>query len=133
MRGSATRILRWDGESAHQQQDDLAEEDPLEIRMRGRAISVTMRTPGHDAELAAGFLLTVGIIRGRQDLLHIEHCDRNEIGNILNVLRVVSSSPITTSAASPAHCGLPQRWSLALPITPGNWVSFAGGNLIIER
>jgi len=54
VRGSATRILRCDGESAHQQQDDLAEEEPLEIRVRGRAISVTMRTPGHDAELAAG-------------------------------------------------------------------------------
>jgi FdhD protein len=47
-------ILRWDGESEREQQDELAEEEPLEIRVRGRPISVTMRTPGHDAELAAG-------------------------------------------------------------------------------
>ena len=79
-------IVRWDGESAREQEDDLAEEEPLEIRVRGRAISVTMRSPGHDAELAAGFLLTEGMIRSPQDVFRIEHCDRNEIGNVLNVL-----------------------------------------------
>src|SRR5580658_11202999 len=86
MRGSAMRIVRWNGESTDEQDDDLAEEEPLEIRVRGQAISVTMRTPGHDAELAAGFLLTEGIIRGPQDVLRSEHCDRNEHGNVLNVL-----------------------------------------------
>src|SRR5271154_2373130 len=86
MRGSAMRILRWDGDSAREDNDDLAEEEPLEIRVRGRAISVTMRTSGHDAELAAGFLLTEGIVHGPQDVLRIEHCDRNENGNLLNVL-----------------------------------------------
>ena len=45
-------IVRWDGEAAREQPDDLAEEEPLEIRVRGRAISVTMRTPGHDDELS---------------------------------------------------------------------------------
>ena len=50
---------------------DLAAEEPLEIRVNGKAVSVTMRTPGdgddralHDAELAAGFLLTEGVIKG---------------------------------------------------------------------
>ncbi len=45
-------------------QDLLAVEEPLEIRIGDRAISVTMRTPGHDFELAAGFLFTEGIISG---------------------------------------------------------------------
>jgi FdhD protein len=103
-------ILRWDGETAHQQQDDLAEEEPLEIRVRGRAICVTMRTPGQDAELAAGFLLTEGIIRGPQDLLSIEHCDRNEIGNVLNVLLAplvpVDFQRLTRHVFASSSCGL---------------------------
>src|SRR4051812_15917123 len=49
-------VLRWDGQSVLPHPDELAEEEPLKIRVRGYAISVTMRTPGHDAELAAGFL-----------------------------------------------------------------------------
>ena len=43
-------------------EDQLAPEAPLEIRVRGRPISVTMRTPGQDGDLAAGFLLTEGVI-----------------------------------------------------------------------
>jgi FdhD protein len=104
------RILRWDGESAGEHDDDLAEEEPLEIRVRGRPISVTMRTPGQDAELAAGFLLTEGIIRGPQDLLRIEHCDRNENGNILNVLLApevpVDFQRLTRHLFASSSCGL---------------------------
>src|SRR5271163_4992534 len=103
-------IVRWDGEAAREQQDDLAEEEPLEIRVRGRAISVTMRTPGHDAELAAGFLFTENIIRSRQDLLRIEHCDRNEEGNVLNVLLTpevhVDFQSLTRHVFASSSCGL---------------------------
>ncbi len=56
------------------EQDELAEEEPLEIRVRGRAVSVTMRTAGHDDELAAGFLLSEGIIRHKSHLLRVEPC-----------------------------------------------------------
>ena len=60
--------------------DDLAVEAPLEIRLRWgvrgerqeRAISVTMRTPGHDDELAAGFLLTEGVVRDSGDIDRVE-------------------------------------------------------------
>src|SRR4249920_1580457 len=78
-------ILRWDGRRAEPAEDRLAPEEPLEIRVRGRAISVTMRTPGHDAELAAGFLLSEAMIRDRGDVLSIDLCDRNDEGNIVNV------------------------------------------------
>ncbi|OON66984.1 formate dehydrogenase accessory sulfurtransferase FdhD [Hymenobacter sp. CRA2] len=62
--------------------DVLAAEEPLEIRIgygpagqrEHRTLAVTMRTPGHDLELAAGFLLTEGLIRQRQDLLGLLHC-----------------------------------------------------------
>jgi len=103
-------ILRWDGESAREHEDDLAEEEPLEIRVRGRAVSVTMRTSGQDAELAAGFLLTEGIIRGPQDLLRTEHCDRNEAGNVLNVLLApevpVDFQRLTRHVFASSSCGL---------------------------
>jgi len=63
------------------QQDGLAVEEPLEIRIgyhfKGRPgskiISVTMRTPGNDAELAAGFLLSEGVVRNRADIADIRH------------------------------------------------------------
>ena len=52
-------VLRDDGV-----QDRVAVEEPLEIRVRGRALAVTMRTPGHDEELAAGFLHGEGLLAG---------------------------------------------------------------------
>lgn len=55
-------------------EDAVAVEEPLEIRFGGRSVAVVMRTPGHDRELAAGFLLTEGIIRGRDDLLDLVRC-----------------------------------------------------------
>ncbi len=56
--------------------DWLAVEEPLEIRIRGKAIAITMRTPGHDAELAAGFLVTEGLLKDRQDLIAIVPCEQ---------------------------------------------------------
>ncbi|MDH4126388.1 MAG: formate dehydrogenase accessory sulfurtransferase FdhD [Gammaproteobacteria bacterium] len=62
--------------------DDVAVEEPLEIRLgystpdgrATRSISITMRTPGHDRELAAGFLYTEGIVHQRQEIASIEPC-----------------------------------------------------------
>lgn len=103
-------ILRWDGEGVHRFEDELAAEEPLEIRVRGQAVSVTMRTPGHDAELAAGFLLTEGIIHDRKDVLRIEPCDRNDDGNVLNVLLApdvhVDFAQLTRHVFASSSCGL---------------------------
>src|SRR4030095_4548982 len=52
-------------------EDDLTVEQPLEIRIRGKTLVTTMRTPGHDAELAAGFLISEGIIRERRQIAEI--------------------------------------------------------------
>ena len=57
-----TEVLEWDDGHVRRVQDYLAAEEPLEIRVDGSPISVTMRTPGHDMELAAGFLFTEGLI-----------------------------------------------------------------------
>jgi FdhD protein len=53
-------------------QDLLAVEEPLQIRVNGRDLSITMRTPGHDCELAAGFLFTEGILKNRADVLSVD-------------------------------------------------------------
>jgi FdhD protein len=63
-----TQVTEWKDGAVHSQQDSLAAEEPLEIRVDGTPLTVTMRTPGNDLELAAGFLLTEGIIESRDQL-----------------------------------------------------------------
>jgi FdhD protein len=78
-----------DGET-RRRPDTLAAEEPLEIRVGGRPLAVTMRTPGHDVELAHGFLLTEGVIGDREDVSTVRYCDSvDDHGrNTYNVLDV---------------------------------------------
>lgn len=103
-------VLKWDGHSVQRLCDELAEEAPLEIRVRGRAVSVTMRTPGHDDELAAGFLLTEGIIDRASDVQRIAHCAHNAAGNVINVslARGVAfdADRLTRHVFASSSCGL---------------------------
>src|SRR5882762_7592095 len=103
-------VLRWENEAFRQVDDELAREEPLEIRVRGRAISVTMRTPGHDAELAGGFLVSEGLVNRPSNVLRIESCDRNEDGNVLNVLLApevkVDFDHLTRHVFASSSCGL---------------------------
>src|SRR6266403_2271511 len=57
--------------------DQVAIEEPLEIRIGDRAIATTMRTPGHDDELAAGFLLSEAIVRQREEISEISGTREN--------------------------------------------------------
>jgi len=61
-------VTRWSGAGVERRDDDLAVERPLEIRIDGRPLAVTLRTPGDDTELAAGFLAGEGIVRAASDL-----------------------------------------------------------------
>ncbi len=90
--------------------DDLATEEPLEIRVRGRSVAITMRTPDHDEELAAGFLLTEGIISAPGDVVRIEPCASDELDNVVNVTLApevaVDFERLTRHVFTSSSCGL---------------------------
>jgi FdhD protein len=65
------RVVEWRDGVSRGMEDDVVGEEPLEIRVNGTPVSVTMRTPGHDAELAAGFLYTEGLVRAERDIARI--------------------------------------------------------------
>ncbi|MCV7032009.1 formate dehydrogenase accessory sulfurtransferase FdhD [Mycobacterium sherrisii] len=69
--------------------ETLVVEEPLEIRIGGRAITVTMRTPGVDMELAQGFLLTEGIVAHRDDVLAMRYCAGGRAGDGTNTYNVL--------------------------------------------
>lgn len=83
-----TLVHEWSDGAVRAQQDYLVGEEPLEIRVGGKPLSVTMRTPGDDLDLAAGFLFTEGLIQRREQILSVEHateCKATERGNIVDV------------------------------------------------
>lgn len=68
-------------------------EEPLEIRVNGAAVTVTMRTPGADIELAQGFLFTEGVIARRGDVLSIRYCGgRGDIGGAMGTAGTVGAN-----------------------------------------
>ena len=72
-----TQVTEWSEGTARFVQDSLAVEEPLEIRIGDTPLTVTMRTPGHDLELAAGFLLTEGIIESADQIAGIHPAQSN--------------------------------------------------------
>jgi FdhD protein len=82
-------VWRWSGHALSAPgEDSLAVEEPLEIRVCGDTVATTMRTPGHDRELAVGFLFAEGILHDVDDLGTLAHCGRpgqEGWGNVLEV------------------------------------------------
>ncbi len=86
-------------------QDILAREEPLEIRVNGASVAVTMRTPGHDDELAAGFLLTEGLLHRRENVAAI--VPRGNITEVALAPSVtVDLSRLTRHVFASSSCGL---------------------------
>jgi FdhD protein len=105
------QITRWGAGRAEKRSDLVAAEEPLEIRVRGRSVAVTMRTPGHDRELAVGFLVTEGIIRSPGDVVEIAPCRESETPeNTLNVFLApsvtVDFDQLTRHVFASSSCGL---------------------------
>lgn len=82
-----TRVTEWSGGESRVKDDFLAAEEPLEIRIGDQPLSVTMRTPGDDRELAAGFLLTEGIIQSQGEIQSLEPVTSGAEGARGNVIR----------------------------------------------
>ncbi|HEV8524174.1 MAG TPA: formate dehydrogenase accessory sulfurtransferase FdhD [Terriglobales bacterium] len=83
-----TQVAEWQDGGVRRFQDYLVAEEPLEIRLDGAPLNVTMRTPGHDLELAAGFLFTEGVIQSREQIAGLDYgkTEREEAsGNIVEV------------------------------------------------
>lgn len=110
-----TRIT-LDGIS-RQRPDAVAVEEPLEIRVAGSPLAVTMRTPGHDVELAAGFLVSEGVISRGDEFARAIHCGGPGTGgvdgNTYNVLDLtlapgvaLPSPDITRSFYTTSSCGV---------------------------
>jgi FdhD protein len=129
------RVLKFRGQTASEHQDDLAVEEPLEIRLAGASLSVTMRTPGEDEELVAGFLFSEGIIAGADDLDVVARYrgpdgDPDD-GNVMNVLLKgdarVAKERLRRNFVASSSCGLCGKATIdairaALPAVQSNLV-----------
>jgi FdhD protein len=91
------RVSHRTGDTTTKRADTLVVEEPLEIRVNGSAITVTMRTPGSDFELAQGFLITEGLITQRDDIATVRYCQgAGQDGvNSYNVLDVTLTPGVT--------------------------------------
>lgn len=125
-----TEIQRVSADSVLAEIDMLAVEEPLEIRLgfvenskyKHKAISITMRTPGNDFELAAGFLFTEGILQSKNQINLIKHCGK--FPNNQNTVRIdltpeiaIDLKKMERNFYTTSSCGVCGKSSLELLVT----------------
>lgn len=105
-----TRVTIDDTVQASRRADVLIAEEPLEIRLNGTALAVTMRTPGDDVHLAHGFLLTEGVISASTDVVTARYCAGSVVDdesgvpqNTFNVLDVQLAPGVPAPAVDPTR------------------------------
>jgi FdhD protein len=113
------RAHKWRSGAMREEPDRLAVEEPLEIRLGGRRFTLTMRTPGHDEELVAGFLLAEGFINSRDELGEIRRLrdskgalDPNAIDVILNVPATGLRERLQRNFTVSSSCGVCGKTSI---------------------
>jgi FdhD protein len=133
---SSTRVVAVRGSEIEVRGDTVVGEEPMEIRAAGPgqetvAVAVTMRTPGHEAELAVGFLRTEGLIAGAADVRNVEFGDPGALNRPDDTVIVRLTKPFDASAVAERHfvatasCGICGKASLdeiavrAAEIPPG--------------
>ena len=114
-----TDVVEWDQGRERRIPDDLATEEPLEIRVGGAPLTITMRTPGDDFELAAGLLYAEGIVERRTDILRISYgrtADGGTTGNVVEVAlrpeRIVDAGDFQRHFVAASSCGICGRTSI---------------------
>src|SRR5437016_13480585 len=95
------RVLRYGEEAGLRVDDQLAAEEPLEIRVSGTPLTVMMRTPGYERELVLGFLYGEGVIRGAADVARMAILPNGEHPDLENVIDV---------ELAPGAPGVDRRW-----------------------
>jgi len=98
-------VQKFEGRSSASFQDLLAVEEPLEVRLGEKTISVTMRTPGHDGELAVGFLFTEGILQDSHQIRDIQQ-HKNSITVRLNPDVEVDFERLQRNFYTTSSCGV---------------------------
>ncbi|WP_342661736.1 Sulfur carrier protein FdhD (plasmid) [Rhodococcus ruber] len=118
-----------EGQSSYRS-DTLAAEEPLEIRVGGRALTVTMRTPGHDFDLALGFLVSEGVVCVEDQVSGVRYCPgaTADSGNTYNIVDVDLAPGVAAPDASlersfytTSSCGLCGKASLDAVRTSARW------------
>jgi FdhD protein len=114
------RVVRYESGAATPREDRVTVEEPLEIRVGAQTLAVTMRTPGHDFDLAAGWLLTEGIVRRPEEIVRLEHCREvrspEEEGNVVIVRATAPAGDAVDRArrilVTSSSCGLCGKGSI---------------------
>ncbi|MEV0081837.1 formate dehydrogenase accessory sulfurtransferase FdhD [Saccharopolyspora sp. NPDC050642] len=123
-------VLRIRDGVRSQRPDTLTAEEPMEIRVGGRPLTVTMRTPGHDFDLAVGFLVSEGVVDSADDVASIRYCAgaTSDGGNTYNVVDVALAPGVAPPDASlernfytTSSCGLCGKASLEAVRTTTTW------------
>ncbi|MFG1696323.1 formate dehydrogenase accessory sulfurtransferase FdhD [Nonomuraea sp. NPDC049309] len=121
------RILRVTDAARVRKVDALAAEEPLEIRLNGTPLTVTMRTPGDDFDLAAGFLVSEGAVASPGDIATIRYCagatvDGRNTYNVLDVrLAPGVPEPEPRNFYTTSSCGVCGKASLEAVRTVARW------------
>jgi FdhD protein len=117
-------VSEWNDGKVRTLDDSLVGEEPLLIQVAGEALTVTMRTPGDDFELAAGFLYTEGMVRSREEIVKLDWADDSETGH--SVVHVELKSGTIPRSQLPkrnflsnSSCGLCGKVSLSTLCPPG--------------
>ena len=104
-------VWNWRAGAADWRRDEVVVEEPLEIRVNGRPVTVTMRTPGHDEELAAGFLLAERVLANEHDIASlVRGCSGRAGSNVISVALAAEVEPdlshLTRHVVASSSCGL---------------------------
>ena len=126
------RVVRVQDGVRSERPDRLAVEEPLELRIGGRPHALTMRTPGHDIELAHGWLHAEGVVAEASDVLRAQYCagsvldDESGVGvNTYNVLDLVLAPgivpPVIRQTFTSSACGVCGADSIEALAKQGRW------------